>query len=186
MFYEEKNVFICDIIYYGDDYMEKKKNWVIEIIPYIIVIIVVLLIKKFVATPIRVNGPSMEDTLHNNDYMILNEIGYRFKGIKRFDIVVIKNDGEYLIKRVIGLPGEKIRYEDNKLYVNDKYVAEDFNHAITMDIEELEVPEGEYYVLGDNRVNSTDSRIIGTVSLKDIKGTTSFTVYPFDRFGKKK
>ena len=55
-----------------------------------------------------------------------------------------------------------------------------------MDIDEIEIPKGEYYVLGDNRVNSTDSRIIGTIPLKEIKGTTKFTVYPFDRFGKKK
>ena len=165
--------------------MKKKKNWVIEIMTYIIVIVVVLLIKKYLVTPIRVNGPSMEDTLYNNDYMILNEINHKIKGIKRFDIVVIKSDGEYLIKRVIGLPGEKIRYEDNKLYVNDKYVEENFKHKQTMDIDEIEIPKGEYYVLGDNRVNSTDSRIIGTIPLKEIKGTTKFTVYPFDRFGKK-
>ena len=118
--------------------------------------------------------------------MILNEINHKIKGIKRFDIVVIKSDGEYLIKRVIGLPGEKIRYEDNKLYVNDKYVEENFKHKQTMDIDEIEIPKGEYYVLGDNRVNSTDSRIIGTIPLKEIKGTTKFTVYPFDRFGNKK
>lgn len=167
--------------------MEKKKSgFIMDLIPYIIAIVIVLLIKTFIVTPIRVNGPSMNDTLHNNDYMILNEISYKFNGIKRFDIVVIKNGGEYLIKRVIGLPGEKIKYLDNKLYVNGKEVVEDFDHAITTDIEEIEVPENEYYVLGDNRVNSTDSRIIGTVSIKNIKGTTSFTVYPFDRFGKKK
>ena len=166
--------------------MKKKKNWVVEIITYIIVIVVVLLIKKYLFTPIRVNGPSMEETLYNNDYMILNEINHKINGIKRFDIVVIKNDGEYLIKRIIGLPGEKIRYEDNKLYVNDKYVEENFKHKTTMDIEEIKIPDGEYYVLGDNRVNSTDSRIIGTIPLKEIKGTTKFTVYPFERFGKKK
>ena len=166
--------------------MKKKKNWVLEIVPYVFVIVVVLLIKKYLVTPIRVNGPSMEDTLYNNDYMLLNEINHKINGIKRFDIVVIKSDGEYLFKRVIGLPGEKIRYEDNKLYVNDKYVEENFKHKQTMDIDEIEIPKGEYYVLGDNRVNSTDSRIIGTIPLKEIKGTTKFTVYPFDRFGKKK
>ncbi len=166
--------------------MEKKKSgFVMEWLPYLIIIVVVLLVKAFIVTPIRVNGPSMNDTLHNNDIMILNEIGYKFTGINRFDIVVIKNDDEYLIKRVIGLPGEKIKYEDNKLYVNGKVVEEEFNHAETADIEEIKVPDGEYYVLGDNRVNSTDSRIIGTIALKNIKGTTSFTVYPFDRFGKK-
>ena len=164
----------------------KKKKWVVEIISYIVVIVVILLIKKYVVTPIRVNGPSMNDTLYNNDYMILNEIGYKINGIKRFDIVVINVDGEYFIKRVIGLPGEKIKYEEDKLYVNGKYVEENFEHKKTMDIEEVEIPEGEYYVLGDNRVNSTDSRIIGTIPFKEIKGTTKFTIFPFNRFGMKK
>ncbi len=165
--------------------MEKKKSGIMEMVPYIIIIIVVLLIKKYIVTPVRVNGPSMNDTLHNNDIMILNEIGYKISGIKRFDIVVLKYNGEYLIKRVIGLPGDKVKYQDNQLYINGKKVAEDFNHATTSDVLEIEVPEGEYFVLGDNRVNSTDSRKIGTIPLKNIKGTTSLTIYPFSRFGRK-
>lgn len=166
--------------------MEKKKGGIlIEIIPYIIAVVVVLLFKTYIATPIRVNGPSMNDTLHNSDYMILDEISFKFRGIRRFDIVVLKHEDEYLIKRVVGLPGEKIKYVDNKLYVNGKEVKENFKHPITTDIEEVKIPSGEYYVLGDNRVDSTDSRIIGTVSLEDIKGTTNFTILPLSRFGKK-
>lgn len=165
--------------------MEKKKSGIMEWLSYIIVIIIVILIKLFIVTPIKVNGPSMNDTLHNNDVMILNEISYKFSGINRFDIVVVKLKDEYIIKRVIGLPGEKIMYKDNQLYINGKKVKEDFNHADTNDIEELEIPIDKYFVLGDNRVNSTDSRIIGPVSIKDIKGTTSMTIYPFSRFGRK-
>ncbi len=165
--------------------MEKKKSGIMEWLSYIIVIVIVILIKLFIVTPIKVNGPSMNDTLHNNDVMILNEISYKFSGINRFDIVVVKLKDEYIIKRVIGLPGEKIMYKDNQLYINGKKVKEDFNHADTNDIEELEIPIDKYFVLGDNRVNSTDSRIIGPVSIKDIKGTTSMTIYPFSRFGRK-
>lgn len=155
-----------------------------ELIPYALVIIAILIFKRFVVTPVRVNGDSMMNTLHNNDIMILNEISYRFSDIKRFDIVVIKYKNEYIIKRVIGLPGDKVKYIDNELYINDKKVKEDFNHAKTADIEEITVPKDHYYVLGDNRVNSTDSRIIGPVSIKDIRGTTKFIIYPFNRFGK--
>lgn len=165
--------------------MENKKSGIMEWLSYIIVIVIVILIKLFIVTPIKVNGPSMNDTLHNNDVMILNEISYKFSGINRFDIVVVKLKDEYIIKRVIGLPGEKIMYKDNQLYINGKKVKEDFNHADTNDIEELEIPIDKYFVLGDNRVNSTDSRIIGPVSIKDIKGTTSMTIYPFSRFGRK-
>ena len=74
---------------------------------------------------------------------------------------------------------------DKKQCVNGKYVEEDFSHARTDDIEEIQIPSGEYYVLGDNRVDSIDSRIIGTISLNRVKGTTRFTIYPFDRFGVK-
>lgn len=165
--------------------MKEKKSGIMEFIPYIIIIIVVILIKIFIVTPIRVNGPSMNDTLHNNDIMILNKIGYKMSGIKRFDIVVLKYNGEYLIKRVVGLPGDKVKYQDNQLYINGKKVEENFNHATTGDVLEIEVPEGEYFVLGDNRVDSTDSRKIGMIPFKDIKGTTSLTIYPFSRFGRK-
>lgn len=161
-----------------------------EYLPYFIVIIVVILIKVFVATPIKVNGPSMNDTLQDGDIMILDEISYRFKDIKRFDIVVInytKDDGEkeHIIKRVIGLPGEKIEYKNNKLFINGKYVKENFLHKDTRDFEEVELEEGTYFVMGDNRVNSLDSRSFGYVDRKDIKGRAKLVIFPFNRFGKK-
>ncbi|MDD5888583.1 MAG: signal peptidase I [bacterium] len=166
--------------------MEKKKSGIImEYIPYIIVIVIAVVIKFFVVTPIRVNGESMMNTLHDGDIMVLNEISYKFSSIKRFDIVVIKHDDEYLIKRVIGLPGEEIEYIDGKLYVDGEEIEETFNHEITADVLKIKVPDNEYYVLGDNRINSTDSRVIGTIPIKNIKGTTSLTIFPFSRFGRK-
>ena len=161
------------------------QKFVKEYVPYIVIIILVLVIKRYVVTPIRVNGPSMLPTLKDKDIMVLNEVGYRIHGLKRFDIVVLDYKGEKLIKRVIGLPGEKIEYKDNKLYVNGKVVKEDFLHADTEDFDEIKVEKDRYFVLGDNRVNSTDSRIIGTVSIKDIRGTTKLTIFPFGRFGNK-
>ena len=86
-----------------------------EYVPYIIVLILVILVKKYIVTPVKVNGNSMNDTLKNGDIMILNIIGYRFHDIKRFDIVVVDDGDEYLIKRVIGLPGEEIEYKDEQL-----------------------------------------------------------------------
>ena len=166
--------------------MEKFKNTLKELLPYIIIILVVIIIKFFVVAPIRVNGPSMDDTLHDKDIMILDEISYRFKNIKRFDIVVVKYEKEYLIKRVIGLPGEKIEYKNNKLYVNNKYVEEDFSHKKTKNFKIKKIPNNKYIVLGDNRTDSVDSRIIGFIDRKSIKGKTSLTILPFSRFGNKK
>lgn len=157
---------------------------------YIVIIIVVILLKIFIVAPIKVNGTSMIDTLEDKDIMILDKISYRFKDIKRFDIVVVDDKEELIIKRVIGLPGEYIEYKDNKLYVNGKYVKENFNRKEMEDysIEELgetKVPEDTYFVLGDNRPNSKDSRIIGFIPKKQILGKTSLTIFPFNRFGNK-
>lgn len=127
----------------------------------------------------------MASTLKDKDIMLLDEISYRFKDIQRFDIVVIKYKDEYLIKRIIGLPGETVYYKDNQLYINGKKVKEKFKHEITKDFSEITITEGEYFVLGDNRTNSTDSRIIGSINKKNIKGKTNFTIFPLNRFGKK-
>lgn len=166
------------------------KKWVKELYPYLIIIVIVLLIKQFIVTPIMVNGPSMEPTLKENDVMLLDKISYRFHKIERFDIVVIYHHDTYIIKRVIGLPGENIVYQDNILYVDGQEVEENFDHAKTEDfsIEELNsgtVPEDCYLVLGDNRVDSLDSRMIGFIKKDQILGHAKFTLYPFNRFGGK-
>ena len=155
-----------------------------EYVPYILVIIIVLLIKQFVVSPIKVNGDSMLKTLHDGDIMILNRIGYQFSDIKRFDIVVVDEGSEFIIKRIIGLPGEKVEYKDNVLYINDKKVKDTYGSDITEDFS-VKVPKGSYFVLGDNRTNSMDSRVFGSFKKKDILGKAGFILFPFSRFGEK-
>ena len=155
-----------------------------EYVPYIIIIIVVLLIKKFIVSPIRVNGTSMLDTLHDGDIMILDIIGYRRSGVERFDIVVCDTEDEYIIKRVIGLPGEKIEYKNSQLYVNGKKVDDNYASKVTDDFV-TKVPKNSYFVLGDNRTNSLDSRYYGAFSKKKILGKTKLTLFPFSRMGNK-
>lgn len=165
------------------------KKIIKDIYPYIIILIIVILVKSYLITPVQVNGDSMYNTLYNNDIMILNKIGYKFDNIKRFDIVVIDYNDKYLIKRVIGLPGEKVKIADNKLYINDEYVEEYFLDAsVITDDYELNgvIPEGYYFVMGDNREISLDSRRLGVFSKDQIEGKATLTIFPFTRFGFKK
>ena len=155
-----------------------------EYLPYIVVIILVLLMKKFIVSPIKVNGESMMKTLHDGDIMILNIINYRFNDIERFDIVVVDEGDEYIIKRVIGLPGEIVTYKNNQLYINGKKTKENYGSAKTEDFT-YKVKKGTYFVLGDNRTNSMDSRVFGSFKKKDIVGRTSLTIFPFNRIGNK-
>lgn len=165
--------------------MDKMKSIIKEYGPYVITIILVLLVKKFVVSPIKVNGTSMMTTLHDGDIMILNIIGYRFEKINRFDIVVVDEGEEYLIKRIIGLPGEEIEYKDNQLYVNGKKIKENYGSQETEDFK-VKVKKNSYYVLGDNRTNSLDSRHFGAFKKNRIIGKTSLIIFPFNRFGEKK
>lgn len=170
--------------------------------PYIIIIVFIGIIRFFVATPVSVSGSSMYPTLKNNDYMILYKLTKKMRGINRFDIVVINTDSGRIIKRVIGLPGEKIKYTIEKnedgdeigvLYINGKKVKEGFiddiakrntcNDDWIICKSEYVVPEGEYFVMGDNRGNSIDSRVIGTIEDKDIKGIARLRIFPFNKFG---
>ena len=155
-----------------------------EYIPYVVVIIVVLLFKQFFFAPVRVNGASMDNTLKDKDILLLNIIDYKVNNnIKRYDIVVIDIEEEFLIKRVIGLPGEVVKCIDNKLYINDKLIKEDYAKGKTSDFE-VKVKEGEYFVLGDNREVSLDSRYFGSFKKDKIKGKTTHILYPFNKFGR--
>lgn len=155
-----------------------------EALGYLIIIVVVVLFRTFLYSPIRVTGDSMVPTLKDGNIMILDKIGYRINGVKRFDIVVVHYNGGNIIKRVIGLPGDYIEYKDDKLYINNKLVNEEYKRDVTNDfsLSNLgydKIPEGKYLVLGDNRGISKDSRIIGLVDKKDIMGYTSIVIFPF-------
>ena len=159
-------------------------EYIKELLPYIIIILVVVLIRTFIITPVRVNGKSMDPTLENNEIVLLKKYD---KSFERFDIVVFDYGDSHLIKRIVGLPGETLYYYNNELYINNEKIAEDFlpKDTETYDfVWDKEIPEGYYFVMGDNRTNSTDSRMIGLVSKSEIRGTTDFVLFPFNRFGK--
>lgn len=147
----------------------------------IICLVVAKLITSFVFLSVMVDGSSMEPTLKEGDKAITDGMFYKMFGIDRFDVVIIehKSFDEKLVKRVIGLPGEKIKYEKGVLYVNGEKVEEDFiGEEIRLqtktrygaDTFDITLGEDEYYVLGDNRGNSTDSRYFGAIKKSNIKG----------------
>lgn len=165
------------------------KEFTIDMLKYIFTIFVVIFIIVYVATVQQVVGPSMQPTFANQDIVILNKLHYRFFDIKRFDVVSLNySSTKYLIKRVIGLPGDKIEYINNQLYINEKKVAEDFLKAdVTTEDFSLkslgyeEIPDDMYLVLGDNRENSLDSREIGLVKKKDILGKVNLRIWPINK-----
>lgn len=150
-----------------------------ELLPYIMILIIIVLLRTFVVTPIKVNGSSMYDTLDGTEYMILNKLAKP----ERYDIVVLKTGTDELIKRVYGLPGETIMIENSKIYINNKIIEDKYAYGETSNYESIILGDDEYFVLGDNREVSFDSRSIGPVKATNIEGTTSFVIFPFNKFG---
>ena len=153
-----------------------------EYLPYVVLIIIVILIRTFIITPVRVSGTSMDKTLTNGQILIL----YKLSDIKRDDIVVVdkKVQGSTLIKRLIALPGETIECINGKIFINDKEYDDKYAYGITEDFPKVELKEDEYFILGDNRIVSEDSRYFGPIKKKNIRGYIIFSLYPFNRFGK--
>lgn len=160
------------------------KKFIKEWLGYIIVVTVIILVRTYVITPVRVSGNSMNNTLKNGDIMLL----YKLADIKRNNIVVInkKVAGDTIIKRVIALPGETIRCTDGIIYVNEKKYNDKYAYGETSDFELVRLKKDEYFVLGDNRLISNDSRYLGPIKGKYIKGKTNIVVFPFSKIGKVK
>ncbi len=155
------------------------KEKIKEILPYIIILVAVILFRTFIATPVIVNGPSMQETLHTNDVLILR----RTSKINRYDIVVANHNGDKLIKRVMGIPGDKIKCVSGIIYVNNEEVS-NYGYGTSFDFAQVILGENEYFLIGDNREDSLDSRYFGPVEKSDISGVADFRVFPFTKIGK--
>ena len=170
--------------------------------PFLILLAFIIVIRVFIASPFRVQGTSMVPTLKNNDYMLLYKLKKNVKGINRFDIVVVDSSQGAIIKRVIGLPGEFIKYEVKEedgvskgiLYVNGMVVDESFflpneytsatcHRSTDICNEGIQLKDDEYFVMGDNRAVSMDSRMLGAFSKKQIRGIADLRLFPFKSFG---
>ena len=162
--------------------MGKITKWLKENIVFLIILTAIIITRIFFFSPIRVNRTSMHPTLQDKEFMILNKISLK-QGINRFDIVVVQENNKYIIKRVIGLPGESVMYKDSKLYINGKVIEDNYSKTTTNDFDNVVLGENEYFVMGDNRAVSSDSRIIGPVNIKNIKGKTNLIIFPFNKMG---
>ncbi len=165
------------------------KELIIDSLKLIIVVIIILFLMLYVVSVTQVVGSSMYPTLEDGEVLILNKFQYRFFDIKRGDIVSLDyEDTKYLIKRIIGLPGETVKIVDNELYINDKiyeeeYLSDDLHYdefSLT-DLGYSKIPENMYLVLGDNRENSLDSREIGLIKKEDINGKISLRFWPLNK-----
>ncbi len=177
---------------------EGEVNIIKEIIGLIIYIAVVILlvwvIHTFVGERTTVDGSSMYDTLESGDSLWLDKFSYRFHDPERFDIVVFPMpEDKYYIKRIIGIPGETVRIdEDGIIYINNQPLEEDYGYE-TIDASEIGrakneilLGEDEYFVMGDNRNHSMDSRTteVGNISRDRLRGKAVLRMWPLSKFGK--
>lgn len=154
----------------------------------LVVLLLTFLVVKYVAVRTEVIGPSMEPTLHNQDNLIVQKLTYHFKDPERFDVVVFPfKHGErtYYIKRVIGLPGETVKIDnEGNIYIDGEILEENYGKEVIQNpglaAETIHLGSNEYFVLGDNRNDSADSRdsSVGNVYGDDIVGKAWFRFYP--------
>lgn len=183
----------------GDVVVQSKNEWFGLFRFLFIAFVIMYLIRSFLFSPIIVDGDSMLPTLHDKDQIIVNKYTYYVQEPKRFDVIIFHaTEKRDFIKRVIGLPGEHVKIENETLYINGIEVEEKFleeskevlgsNEILTKDfiLEDLpgeyeEIPDGFVFVLGDNRRNSTDSRDLGLIPIDQIVGKATTIYYPFNR-----
>ena len=171
-----------------------KKSVKQEIFEWVMVIVVAaalaFVVRTFIFEPVRVDGSSMLNTLTNNDFMIATKYDYLMGDPERFDVVICDypntSDGKYRVKRVIGLPGDTVELVAGELYINGEHVEQDFDMTDNQAyFGPYVVPEDHYFVMGDNRNNSKDSRsaMVGALPRSMIRGHVRVVVFPFGHAG---
>ena len=154
----------------------------------VIAVVAALVIRTFIFEPVRVDGNSMLTTLHDQEYMLVTKYQYLFDAPSRFDVVICRfpgRGGTNFVKRVIGLPGDTVAIMGGVLYINGEPIEEAYIHTpMYSDFPETVVREGHYFVMGDNRNNSNDSRRpeVGQISRPDIRGQVRIVAWPFSDF----
>ena len=175
---------------------EEKPNVMRELLGMLVYVGIVLaitfLIITFVGQRTHVSGESMENTLDDGDQLIVDKLTYRFHDPERFDIIVFPfryKDNTYYIKRIIGLPGETVQIADGEIYINGEVLEESYGREVMQDAglaaEPITLGDDEYFVLGDNRNYSSDSRdpSVALIHRKEIIGRAWLRIWPLNSFG---
>ena len=173
--------------------VNKKKEIISNIIYVAVVLAITIFIICFVGQRTKVDGDSMYPTLHDGDNLIVDKISYRFNDPERFDVIIFpypQNEKVFYIKRVIGLPGETIQIDyDGNIYIDDEILEEDYGYEVMVNpgiaADPITLGEDEYFVLGDNRNESNDSRAVdvGVIEEDDIVGRAWVRFFPFSDAG---
>jgi signal peptidase I len=172
-------------------------SFVLELLKVVVISLAIIIpIRYFLIQPFYVEGASMEPNFHDHEYLIIDEISYRFNQPKRGDIIVFRyprDPQEYYIKRVIGLPGEKVEVKDGQvkiynsdnvdgLILDEEYLPEGLKTENSSGQEQVQLENDEYFVMGDNRNSSKDSRVFGPVDKSFITGRVLLRGWPLNRF----
>lgn len=175
---------------------EKTPNLFAETIRLMLIALAIVLpIRMFVVAPFIVDGASMEPSYHNGEYLLVDEVSYRFQEPQRGDVIVFRPPDApnvYYIKRVIGLPGDTVEIKDGKITLSNATVPAGYllneteylpgESASPAEFSKVTLKENEYFIMGDNRDNSRDSRRIGPVPMDHFKGKVMLRVFPFSKF----
>lgn len=176
--------------------MQKEKGILRELAGWIVYLLIIVgvtyLIITYVGQRTKVSGRSMETTLHDGDNLIVDKISYRFREPERFEIIVFpyqRKENTYYIKRIIGLPGETVQVIEGSVYINGELLDEHYGNEpmenAWMAAEPITLGEDEYFVLGDNRNHSSDSRdpSVGILHREELLGRAWVRIWPLDKFG---
>lgn len=148
-------------------------------------VLIALLLNFFVVQPTKVRGQSMEPTLHTDEYLLVEKISYHVHAPRRGDVVVFRymgDESENFIKRVIGVPGDTVSIVSGRVYINSEPLVEPYLLQLPRDgMPPTVVPEGKLFVLGDNRLNSNDSRTFGMVGMDEVVGRAWLRYWPLDQ-----